>query len=33
MVIIQEEFPIVEIIPVRIDGAMAHDLTGTIVRQ
>jgi ribosomal protein S12 methylthiotransferase len=31
MVIIQKEHPIGEIIPVRIDGAMVHDLTGTIV--
>ena len=33
MVVIQEELPIGEIIPVRIDGAMVHDLTGTVVRQ
>ena len=31
MVIIQGEHPIGEIIPVRIDGAMVHDLTGTVV--
>jgi ribosomal protein S12 methylthiotransferase len=31
MVVIQEEHPIGEIIPVRIDGAMVHDLTGTMV--
>ncbi len=33
MVVIQEELPIGEIIPVHIDGAMAHDLTGTVVRS
>jgi len=33
MVVIQGEHQIGEIIPVRIDGAMVHDLTGTVVTQ
>ncbi len=32
MIVIQEELPIGEIYPVRVDGAMVHDLTGTVVR-
>ncbi len=31
MVVIQDEHPVGEIIPVRIDGAMVHDLAGTVV--
>ena len=31
MVIVQQELPLGEIIPVRIDGAMVHDLTGTVI--
>ncbi len=31
MVIIQQELPLGEIIPVRIDGAMVHDLTGSVI--
>jgi ribosomal protein S12 methylthiotransferase len=31
MVIIQQELPLGEIISVRIDGAMVHDLTGSVI--